>query len=177
MKSKSSPNQQALFFKVSDITPLGKFLLVARSQGIVQVEFISADQEIDALLSAPVAYDQAEDTPWLAQANRELLEYFSGSRKQFTLPIDWSGIPPFQKKVLQATQKIPFGGTRTYTEIAQEVGQAQAVRAVGQAEARNPIPIIIPCHRVIGNDGKLHGYGAPGGIKTKAWLLHFEGAL
>ncbi len=89
--------------------------------------------------------------------------------------IDWSVLTPFQQKVLQATLAIPYGQTRTYAEIAQQVGKPRAARAVGRAEATNPMPVVIPCHRVIGSDGKLHGYGAGEGLPTKAWLLELEG--
>jgi len=81
---------------------------------------------------------------------------------------------PFQLAALKATQSIPYGQTKTYAEIACEIGKPQAARAVGRAEATNPIPLVIPCHRVIGTDGKLHGYGGGKGIETKAWLLALE---
>jgi len=83
----------------------------------------------------------------------------------------------FQQLVLHATFEIPYGETRTYKEIAGHIGRPRAARAVGRAEATNPMPLILPCHRVIGMDGKLHGYGMAEGLKTKAWLLKLEGAM
>jgi methylated-DNA-[protein]-cysteine S-methyltransferase len=91
--------------------------------------------------------------------------------------IDWGGLnlTEFQEEVLRATLAIPYGETRSYGEIAGLVGSPRAARAVGQAEARNPMPLIIPCHRVIGSDGGMVGYGGPDGVDVKAWLLALEG--
>ena len=104
----------------------------------------------------------------------QISEYLGGKRRGFDLPIDWSMMTPFQEQVLRATDSIPFGIVSTYSKIARKVGKPGAARAVGSAEAANPVPIVIPCHRVIGSDGKLHGYGGRGGITTKAWLLKLE---
>ena len=105
------------------------------------------------------------------QALEELQEYFEGKRTTFTVPIDLNA-PPFYKKVLQEIRKVPFGSTASYLEIASRVGSPKAVRAVGSANARNPIPIIIPCHRIIRSDGGLGGYG--GGLDLKMDLLRHE---
>lgn len=113
----------------------------------------------------------------LASARTQLLEYLNGERKAFDLPIDWSGMRPFQSDVLHATLEIPYGQTASYQDIAFAIKNPNAARAVGAAEAHNPMPLVIPCHRVIGSDGKLHGYGGPGGVETKRWLLQLEGAL
>jgi methylated-DNA-[protein]-cysteine S-methyltransferase len=110
------------------------------------------------------------------QAARQIREYLAAQRLSFSLPIDWSVLTPFQEQVLRATCSIPRGETRSYAEIAAQIGKPNAPRAVGRAEASNPIPLVIPCHRVIGSDGRLHGYGAPGGLETKAWLLELEAA-
>jgi methylated-DNA-[protein]-cysteine S-methyltransferase len=113
--------------------------------------------------------------PLLDAAIIQISEYLKGKRRDFDLPIDWSMMTPFQEQVLRATDSIPYGVVSTYSEVAQKVGKPGAARAVGSAEAANPVPIVIPCHRVIGSDGKLHGYGGRGGIATKAWLLKHEG--
>ena len=105
------------------------------------------------------------------QALEELQEYFEGKRTTFTVPIDLNA-PPFYKKVLQEIRKVPFGSTASYLEIASRVGSPKAVRAVGSANARNPIPIIIPCHRIIRSDGGLGGYA--GGLDLKMDLLKHE---
>ena len=106
---------------------------------------------------------------------REIREYAEGRRRAFELPLDWSSIKPFQRAVLKATSTIPFGETRSYGWVAHKIGKPRASRAVGHALATNPIPIILPCHRVIGSDGGLHGYG--GGLPMKAMLLKLEGAV
>lgn len=101
-------------------------------------------------------------------------EYLYGKRTVFELEIDWALCTPFQRQVLKQQLAIPYGETRTYGQLAAQLGKPRAARAVGRAGATNPIPLIIPCHRVIGSDGSLRGYGAPGGIQTKAWLLALE---
>lgn len=107
------------------------------------------------------------------EITRELREYAEGQRRQFDLALDWSLVKPFQRAVLETANRIPFGETRSYGWIAKQIGKPQASRAVGRALGANPIPIILPCHRVIGSDGGLHGYG--GGLPLKAKLLRLEG--
>ena len=111
------------------------------------------------------------ETPLIQKAAAQVKEYFDGKRKQFKLPLDMRGTE-FQLAVWQALQKIPYGETRSYKEIAASIGRPKAVRAVGMANNRNPISIIVPCHRVIGHDGKLVGYG--GGLPLKQYLLELE---
>ena len=107
----------------------------------------------------------------LRQAVDQLGRYFAGERVQFTCPLDLRGTP-FQLKVWNALTHIPYGETRSYSEMARAIGHPAAVRAVGAANGANPVAIIVPCHRVIGSDGSLTGYG--GGLPTKAWLLALE---
>lgn len=106
------------------------------------------------------------------EAARQLTEYFAGTRTVFTLPLAARGTP-FQEAVWAALYAIPFGETRSYADIARTVGRPTATRAVGAANGKNPIAIVVPCHRVIGADGSLTGFG--GGLPTKAWLLRHEG--
>jgi methylated-DNA-[protein]-cysteine S-methyltransferase len=110
----------------------------------------------------------------LRAALTELHEYFAGKRRRFDVPIDPAGTE-FQERVWQAVGAIPFGETASYGEIAAQLGGVHLARAVGAAVGANPIPIIIPCHRVLGSDGSLTGYG--GGLRMKVWLLHHEGVL
>ena len=102
-------------------------------------------------------------------------EYLRGKRRVFELPLDLEGYTPFAMQIMAACRAIPFGGVRTYCQLAAEVGRPKTARFVGNTMARNPLPLVIPCHRVVGSDGRLHGFAAPGGLATKAWLLKMEG--
>ena len=113
------------------------------------------------------------DHPVLIETEKQLREYFAGQRQVFSVPLDFGGTE-FQNQVWQALLSIPFGETRTYTEIARQIGKPAAVRAVGAANGRNPISIIAPCHRVLGSTGNLRGFA--GGLRAKAHLLALEGA-
>ena len=115
-----------------------------------------------------------QDTPVIKEAFRQLSEYFSGKRKTFNLPLLLKGTD-FQKQVWQELLKIPFGETRSYKQIAEAIGNPKAVRAVGMANNKNPLLIVVPCHRVIGANGKLVGYAV--GLDKKEYLLRLEGSL
>jgi methylated-DNA-[protein]-cysteine S-methyltransferase len=115
---------------------------------------------------------EANHSPVLLEAERQLREYFEGTRQQFDLELDFAGTD-FQKQVWQALLTIPFGETRSYSQIAQQIGNPKAVRAVGAANGRNPISIIAPCHRVIGASGGVTGFA--GGLAAKQYLLALEG--
>lgn len=153
-------------------SPVGDLMLAATGTHIVSVRF------------APHSAEEAESVGWvratggtaadrlLEWARRELEEYFAGDRTTFSLPIDPHGTE-FQRQVWTALRAIPFGGTISYGELARRIGDPKAMRAVGAANGRNPIPIIVPCHRVIGADGSMTGFG--GGIERKKWLLDHEG--
>lgn len=119
----------------------------------------------------PDGRGRGEETPLLRAAREELLAYFAGERRDFDLPLDPAGTD-FQRAVWEALRAIPYGGTRTYGEIAAAVGRPKAVRAVGQANHVNPLPIFIPCHRVVGKNGALTGYA--GGLDLKRALLALE---
>ena len=158
-------------------TPLGRFWLAVSNLGLVAVEWGQTRAEFDAYLSKRFKRAVEYDPEHVRKAATQLKEYLSGQRRAFTLVIDWTVLRQFQQLVLHATFEIPYGETRTYKEIAGHIGRPRAARAVGRAEATNPMPLILPCHRVIGMDGKLHGYGMAEGLKTKAWLLKLEGAM
>lgn len=113
-----------------------------------------------------------KETPLIKEALKELEEYFNGTRKTFQLPLALKGTP-FQQKVWQVLMTIPYGKTITYKQVAEAIGDPKACRAVGMANNRNPVPIVVPCHRVIGSNGKLVGYG--GGLDIKEKLLEMEG--
>jgi len=149
-------------------TPLGPLLLVATDAGLAGAWF-DAQKHHPGLLDVPVQPGQ----PHLAQAAREFAAYWRDGSTVFTVALDAAGTP-FQQAVWQALLDIPSGGLSTYGEIAQRIGRAAAVRAVGAAVGRNPIGIVVPCHRVIGRDGSLTGYA--GGLHRKQALLALEGA-
>jgi methylated-DNA-[protein]-cysteine S-methyltransferase len=157
-------------------TPLGDLRLAASDLGLVAVEWADSQIDFDSYLERLHRLLQPRPKK-LAPYARELGEYLNGKRNAFTIPIDWSLFRPFQREALQAVFRIPYGETCTYHDIALEIGRPLASRAVGRANATNPMPLVIPCHRVIGRDGKLHGYGGGEGLKTKEWLLRMEGAV
>ncbi len=155
-------------------TPLGNLRLVVSDLGLVAVEWADSQPDLDSLvhrLRRPVELNESK----LRLYKKEILEYLQGKRRAFTFPIDWQSLRPFQRKALQAVFKIPYGQLRTYAQVAAKIGHPNAPRAVGRANATNPMPLVIPCHRVIGTDGKLHGYGGGNGLPTKVWLLKMEG--
>ena len=125
--------------------------------------------------TAKVSDASTQTDPMLKEAVLQLNEYLAHQRTDFDLPLDWTTIHGFQREVLELTYHIPFGAALTYGEIARRLGKPAASRAVGAALGRNPLPILIPCHRVVAANGALTGYSAADGIKTKAWLLTLEG--
>ncbi len=158
------------------VTPIGPVWLAVSEEGLAALYLDGGRADLEAKIRR--RFPQArllEDHARTAEALRQLEAYLSGERRAFTLPIDWRGMSDFQRRALQATVEIPYGETRAYGEIAAQLGNPRAARAVGRAEATNPIPLVIPCHRVIGADGGLHGYGGAQGLETKAWLLRLEG--
>ena len=158
-------------------SPVGRLWVAASKIGLAAVEWAQTEAEFAAYLSKRYHRPAQPDAERVAPALRQLEEYLRGTRRVFDLPVDWSLLRPFQRTVLQLTCAIPYGQTRTYGELARELGNPRAARAVGRAQATNPMPLVIPCHRVIGSDGKLHGYGGGKGLATKAWLLQLEGAV
>lgn len=154
-------------FKIID-SPAGKLTLVARDTKLAAVLW-----EIEKANRVKLgAMEQNNSLPILCKTERQLAEYFSGQRVKFELELDFAGTE-FQKKVWHALLTIPFGETRSYSDIAHQIGNEKAVRAVGAANGRNPISIIAPCHRVIGMNGKLTGFA--GGLEAKQILLQLEG--
>jgi methylated-DNA-[protein]-cysteine S-methyltransferase len=149
-------------------SPIGRLKLVASDKGLVAVLWEN-DNPRRVRLSELVEYSEH---PILVRAQKELDEYFAGKRDAFTVPLDMRGTP-FQKQVWEALLGIPFGETRTYGQLANQLGNPKATRAVGAANGRNPLAILVPCHRVIGFSGKLTGFA--GGLEAKAHLLRLEG--
>jgi len=157
-------------------TPLGDLRIAVSDLGLIAIEWADSQLLMNKYLLRLKRPVQANKKKTQAYA-KELRDYLKGRLHNFTIPIDWSSLRPFQLKTLQAVYGIPYGETRTYAEIAAQIGHPNAYRAVGRANATNPMALVIPCHRVIGKDGKLHGYGGGDGLPTKEWLLRMEGAL
>jgi len=158
-------------------SPLGNLWIASTDYGLAAIEWSKDEADFGAYLAKRFKRPVQADPERVALALQQLDEYLRGERKAFHLPIDWSLLRPFQIQVLQIIFNIPYGQTRTYGEIAYEIGNPRAARAVGRANATNPMPLVIPCHRVIGSDGKLTGYGGGEGLPTKEWLLKMEGAV
>lgn len=156
----------SLAYKFVD-SPVGQLKLVVSAKGLVAILW-----ENDSPRRVQLK-DLSEDVnhPVLLKAEGQLSEYFTGKRKSFSLPLDMRGTP-FQNSVWEALLAIPFGETRSYGELAKQLGNPRATRAVGAANGRNPISIVVPCHRVIGSSGKLTGFA--GGLDVKARLLELE---
>ena len=138
------------------------------------VTFVEEDGALLAITTQHTYEGERLETPLIQEAYRQLTEYLMGKRKRFDLPLNPRGTE-FQQQVWKALCDIPYGGTRSYKQIAEAIGNPKAVRAVGMANNRNPLLIVIPCHRVIGANGKLVGYGA--GIAMKEYLLKLEKSL
>lgn len=155
-------------------TPLGPLRLVARHERLAAVLFLAGAGAAPSSDASPPALDPAPSSPLLCQARHELAEYFAGQRRSFAVPLALCGLPPFTRKVLAELQTVPYGETLTYGELAARVGAPRAARAVGRAMAANPLPIVIPCHRVVAGGGRLGGYSGGEGLPTKQWLLAFE---
>jgi len=150
------------------VSPVGDILLSATGGAITQLYFVGGRTTPESLKETPAVDD---DTEVLELLVKELDAYFAGKLKEFTVPVNPSGTA-FRKIVWEALQTIPYGQTISYKQLAERINNPSAIRAVGGANHNNPISIIIPCHRVIGADGKLVGYG--GGLGVKEFLLEFE---
>lgn len=153
-------------------SPLGRLLVAATETGLVRVAY--ADEASEGVLGelARLSPRVLEAPRLLDPARRQLDEYFEGRRTRFELPLDLRLAAGFGRRVLEATAGIPFAQVRTYREVAAEAGNARAVRAAGNALAANPVPIVVPCHRVVRSDGSLGGYA--GGRARKSLLLELE---
>ncbi|HTU80360.1 MAG TPA: methylated-DNA--[protein]-cysteine S-methyltransferase [Solirubrobacteraceae bacterium] len=157
-------------------SPLGPLLAAVTPRGLVRLAY--PDEHADAVLerlARLISPRIVEASAPLDRVRRELDEYFAGRRRTFELAQDWRLIGPFAKRVLGVTYEIPYGGVLSYAQVAAEAGSPRASRAAGNALGSNPIPIVIPCHRVLRSGGALGGYG--GGPQRKRWLLELEGAL
>jgi methylated-DNA-[protein]-cysteine S-methyltransferase len=157
-------------------SPFGPLLVAATKRGLVKLAF--PEEDVDAVLerlALRVSPRIVAADGQLDPIRRELDEYFDGLRRDFALPLDWTLVGPFGRRVLGVTAEIPYGGVLSYAEVAAEAGSPRGSRAAGNALGANPIPIVVPCHRVLRSGGALGGYG--GGLDRKRFLLELEGAL
>jgi methylated-DNA-[protein]-cysteine S-methyltransferase len=154
-------------------SPVGRLLVAATGRGLCRISFeAEAEAELDELARRHGLRVLRASSP-LAPALRELTEYFESTRRTFDVPVDLDWLPPFQHLVLGELRAVPYGETATYGTLAARIGRPRAARAVGGALNRNPVPIVVPCHRVVGASGSLVGYA--GGLERKRALLELEG--
>jgi methylated-DNA-[protein]-cysteine S-methyltransferase len=154
-------------------TPVGTVSILVSATGLAGIEFAKADVFANTFNLLP---EKREPIPAvLEEALRQVGAYFEGRLKVFDLPLDLNGLSPFSRQVLLAAAEIEFGRVRNYGSLAAAAGHPGAARAVGGVMSRNPIPVVIPCHRVVAANGSLHGFSGQGGLKTKARLLELEG--
>ena len=155
-------------------SPLGQLYLAQSEAGLCRLAFGVSEDSFRARLPARAKSMRNPDA--LREAQEQLVAYFDGCKVRFHLPVDLGEMTGFQQRVLRRACAIPAGELRSYGDIARGVGSPRASRAVGQALGRNPVPIVVPCHRVVGSDGRLTGYSGARGIESKRWLLNLEGA-
>jgi methylated-DNA-[protein]-cysteine S-methyltransferase len=154
-------------------SPVGTLLVAASDAGVCKISFHPEGE--DERLARALGVRVLRSPRPVDEARRQLDEYFAGRRREFELETDPRLAPPFHRQVLAELERVPYGQTTTYGALAAKVGRPRAARAVGGAMNRNPIPIVLPCHRVVGSGGSLVGYG--GGLDKKEFLLRLEGAL
>jgi len=156
-------------------SPVGELLLAATERGVCRISFDPEPERAIEELAKTHGVRVLRASGPLRRPRRQLDEYFEGSRRDFDLRVDLAALPPFQQAVLVELQRVPYGVTDTYGGLAARIGRPRAARAVGGALNRNPVPIVVPCHRVVGSSGSLVGYA--GGLERKERLLALEGAL
>jgi methylated-DNA-[protein]-cysteine S-methyltransferase len=156
-------------------TKLGWMVLVGSEKGVTRI-YLPEPSHADLLHRIYREFPGCQEgSDLLAKAKEEIIEYFDGRRNTFDMPLDLSSATPFQRKVYQVMKTIPWGKIHTYRWLAEKIGNPKGLRAVGSANARNNWPLVIPCHRIVGSDGRLTGFSAPGGLDLKAELLKLEG--
>jgi methylated-DNA-[protein]-cysteine S-methyltransferase len=157
-------------------SPFGSLLVAVTQQGLLRLAF--PEEDVDGVLerlAQRVSPRIVEAPAQLDSTRRELEQYFDGRRREFELPLDWTLVGPFGRRVLGAASAIPYGGMLTYTQVAAQAGSPRGSRAAGNALGANPIPIVVPCHRVLRGSGGLGGYA--GGLERKRFLLELESAF
>ena len=170
--------KEQVWFGCITVENAGTFGIACTTVGVLALEFgCPESNEFQERLSEATKLPVRRDDSKLRAISEQMHEYYSGTRKEFDLPVDERLMTPFQRSVLAATAAVRAGQISTYGEIAKTIGKPGAARAVGGALGRNPIPVIVPCHRVLAANGKIGGYSGAGGTATKQELLKLEGAM
>jgi methylated-DNA-[protein]-cysteine S-methyltransferase len=165
-----------VYYDVLPRTPIGPVFVAVGERGLLSVRFGLSERAFAEGVRRQTGAAPARSRARAAAALRQLREYLAGARQAFDVPVDLSGVSDFQRRVLLAASQVPRGQVTTYSDLARRIGRPGAARAVGQALSRNPVPIIVPCHRVLAADGSLRGYLGQRGTATKRKLLQLEGA-
>ena len=173
----SDTQAKGLYYDVMRDSLIGPIFIGVDGQGVVAIKIDSSEADFISGVEQKYGAVITHSPDKVAGVIEQLREYFEGQRSSFSLDVNLKQLTQFQQKVLLATLEVPHGQITTYGEIARRLGKVRLARAVGQALARNPIPILIPCHRVLSADGSLHGYSGGKGLETKGQLLRLEGAL
>jgi methylated-DNA-[protein]-cysteine S-methyltransferase len=167
---------KAVYYDLMARSPLGPIYLAVSGAGVIALDFSDTEQAFLSKIGKRTGAVPILAPERVAKVARQVREYLRGERDAFDVPLDLSSLTHFQSQVLQTVMRVPRGEFITYAELARRIGRPKAARAVGQALGSNPIPIIIPCHRVLASDGGLGGYSGRDGVRTKARLLRLEGA-
>ncbi len=165
-----------VWYDVLARSPIGPVFVAVTGRGLRAVRFGLSERQFVQALRRETRARPVRSAARAGTAARQMGEYLAGRRAAFDVPVDLTAMTSFQQQVLLAACQIPRGQVRTYSELARQIGRPKAARAVGQALGSNPVPIVIPCHRVLAADGSLRGYSGGGGIATKEQLLRLEGA-
>ena len=165
-----------VYYDLVSATTVGPLWVAVTDRGLAAVEFGSSESAFAEHLRRRLRLQPVRSAERTVEARRQLASYLRGERTRFALAVDLRQLTPFQRRVLSEAQRIRRGQVRTYSDVARRIGRPRSARAVGQALGSNPIPIVIPCHRVLASDGSLGGYSGRGGIRTKLQLLRLEGA-
>jgi methylated-DNA-[protein]-cysteine S-methyltransferase len=177
LKDRLAGGAPRVYYDRVKTTPVGPLWVAVTERGVAGVSFGGSESAFSGWIGRRLRSTAVRSSERTSTARRELAEYLNGRRTSFTVPVDLLHVTPFQRSVLEAARSVPRGQVATYGDIGRRIGRPGAARAVGQALGSNPVPIVVPCHRVLASDGTLGGYSGRGGLRTKRRLLTLEGAL
>jgi methylated-DNA-[protein]-cysteine S-methyltransferase len=172
-----SASAAGVYYDQLKSTPVGPLWVAVTDHGLAAVTYGGSEAQFAAWIGRRLRSTPTRSADRTAAVRRELEQYLRGRRTDFSVPVDLRHVTSFQRSVLEAARRVPRGQVATYAEIGRRIGRPGAARAVGQALGSNPVPIVVPCHRVLASDGSLGGYSGRGGLRTKRQLLVLEGAL